>query len=85
MHEVSASPSGLIWSDAIFLPRVAGDANTAFRRSEPGSFYLPVVVGGRVRLERFTFSDRDGEGLFGNQADLLKLWSARFGFEEGSP
>ena len=85
MHEVSASPSGLIWSDAIFLPRVAGGANTAFRRSEPGSFYLPVVVGGRVRLERFTFSDRDGEGLFGNQADLLELWSARFGFDEGSP
>ena len=85
MHQASASPSGLIWSDAIFLPRVAGNANTAFKRAEPGSFYLPVAVGGRVRLERFTFSDRDGEGLFGNQAELLGLWSARFGFSENSP
>ena len=85
MHQASASPSGLIWSDAIFLPRVAGNANAAFNRSEAGSFYLPVAVGGRVRLERFTFSDRDGEGLFGNQADLLGLWSSRLGLKESRP
>ncbi len=77
MHELSASPSGLIWSDAIYLPRVAGDANIAFRRSDPGSFYLPVVIEGRIRLEQFKFSDRDGEGLFGSQAELLELWTSR--------
>ena len=77
MHELSASPSGLIWSDAIYLPRVAGAANMSFRRSEPGSVYLPVVIEGRIRLEQFKFSDQDGEGLFGSQAELLDLWASR--------
>ena len=79
IHELRASPSGLIWSDALYLPRVAGGANMAFRRSAPGSVYLPVVIEGRIRLEQFRFSDRDGEGLFGSQAELLDLWISRFG------
>lgn len=85
VHRLSSSSSGLIWLDALLVPRalngaglvVKDDAGTSQRSGD--EFYLPVARDSTPRLERFRFSDPVGPGLFGLRDELLEDWQQRLG------
>jgi hypothetical protein len=83
VHRVGSAPLGLIWLQAVFVPkpltasRIVYDTDDA---SASGSrFFLPVARDGLVRLEPLRFDDPASQGLFGKREDLLVEWSRRLG------
>ena len=76
VHQVSITVDGLLWRNAVLVPRVPGNANLLPESS--GSFLLPTVTDSEVVIARFAFRDTSGPGLFGNQLELLQRWQERF-------
>jgi len=86
IHRASSAAAGLIWLDAVFIPRpvasarmVFGDANTSAAAPLGDRVYLPVARDGFVQLSEHDFDASRGPALFGNKDELLNEWRDRIG------
>jgi WD40 repeat protein len=82
VHRVSSSMSGLIWMDALFVPRPLNGAGIVHGNGSPDSgaghrMYLPVARNDYIELLELSLSGSTSTGLFGNKDDLLKDWRDR--------
>jgi WD40 repeat protein len=91
VHRAGVSAHGLIWLEAMLIPKpligagiVFGDTQVLAQR-DGSEFYLPVARGGLAHLLHFRFDDATGAGLFGNREELLDLWRHRLGASVGGP
>ena len=87
VHRVGASSTGLMWLDALFVPKPLAGSRIVFggatqRGREAASiFYLPVSRDGIAQLSEFHFSDSNGAGLFGNREQLIADWRRRLAYD----
>ena len=86
IHRASSAAAGLIWLDAVFIPRpvasarmVFGDANSNAAAPLGDRVYLPVAGDGFVQLSEHDFNASRGPALFGNKDELLEEWRDRIG------
>ncbi len=85
VHRLSSSAHGLLWLDALLVPRALNGAGIVIKEGTGTSnragdeFYLPVARDSAPRMERFRFSDPVGPGLIGLQDALLADWRGRLG------
>ena len=86
-HRAGSSGSGLIWLDAILVPKALANARMVF--GDPGvdeaaalgnRFYLPMAADGYPRLAELSFSASHAQGLFGNKDQLFDEWRRRLAF-----
>ena len=87
VHLASSSGAGLVWLDAILVPKALAGARMVFGDPETDQgaalgnrFYLPVAADGYPRLAGLSFSAAHAQGLFGNRAQLLDKWQHRLAF-----
>ncbi len=80
VHRLSSTADGLLWRDALLVPRIAGNAPPLAVRGD--SFVLPTVYDGEFELTSFRYSGRRDSGLFGNRDELLAEWRARFSLDD---
>jgi WD40 repeat protein len=87
VHLASSSGAGLVWLDAILVPKALAGARMVFGDPETDQgaalgnrFYLPVAADGYPRLAGLSFSAAHAQGLFGNRAQLLDKWQRRLAF-----
>ena len=87
VHLASSSSVGIVWLDAILVPKalagsriVFGDAQQDEAAALGNRFYLPVAGNGYPRLAELSFTSSEVPGLFGKRADLLDEWSRRLAF-----
>ena len=87
VHLASSSGTGLVWLDAILVPKALAGARMVFGDPEidqgaalGNRFYLPVAADGYPRLAELSFSASHAQGLFGNKALLLDDWQSRLAF-----
>lgn len=80
VHRLSTTADGLLWRDALLVPRIAG--NAAPLAAHGDSFILPTVFDGEFELTNFRYSGAQGSGLFGNREELLAEWRSRFSLED---
>jgi len=83
VHRVGSAPLGLIWLQAVFVPKpLAGSGivyDTGDASASGGTFYLPVARDGFFKLDPQRFDDSTSQGLFGKRQDLLAEWRRRLG------
>ncbi len=86
VHRASSAASGLIWLDAVLVPRPAQGSRMVFGESDARStnplgnrVSIPVGADGFVQLIERNFDASDGEALFGNKNELLEEWRLRLG------
>ena len=81
VHRVGSSPSGLIWLDAVYVPRPLADTRIVFDANARSgkTFYLPVARDGLITLAAQRFDDTESQGLFGERQELLAEWRHRLG------
>jgi WD40 repeat protein len=84
VHRASSSAQGLIWLDAILIPKALDGARMVFGDPEldeaaalGNRFYLPVAADGYPRLAELDFTAAHVQGLFGNKDELLQEWRRR--------
>ncbi len=84
VHRASSSGTGLVWLDAILVPKALASARMVFgdprvdQSAALGNhFYLPVAADGYPRLAELNFSAAHAHGLFGNKEQLLEEWQRR--------
>ena len=82
VHRASLSTNGLIWTDAVFIPRTLNGAGIVRGDGTPESraahrMYLPVAKNAYVEIIELGFRGTSSTGLFGNKDELLKEWSDR--------
>jgi len=82
VHRASLSTHGLIWTDALFIPRTLNGAGIIRGDGTPASrvthrMYLPVARNGYVEIIELGFGGSSSTGLFGNKEELLKEWRER--------
>lgn len=82
VHRVSSSVSGLVWMDALFVPRPLNGArivhgNGTLQSKAGHRMYLPVAKSGFVELVELNFAGSMTTGLFGNKNTLLQEWRNR--------
>lgn len=85
VHRASSSNSGLLWVDALFVPRalrgagiVYGNGSAQFNTGH--RIYLPVAGNAFVELAELNFAKSAASveiGLFGNRQELLQDWRSR--------
>ncbi len=83
IHRASSSANGLIWLDAILVPRpVHGGSIVANAATSAGNeIWLPVVRAGSVTLAQLRFDSSETPALFGNRDELIEEWRTRLGLE----
>lgn len=86
-HRASSSGTGLVWLDAILVPKALANARMVFGDPEVDQgaalgnrFYLPVAADGYPRLAELSLSASHAQGLFGNKDQLLEEWRRRLAF-----
>ncbi len=82
VHRASLSTYGLVWSDALFVPRTLNGAGIVRGDGTPGSsvahrMYLPVAKNGYVEIFELAFGGSSSTGLFGNKDELFAEWRER--------
>jgi len=82
VHRASLSTNGLIWSDALFVPRTLSGAGLVRGDGTPESLvshrmYLPIARNSYIEIVELGFRGTTSTGLFGNKDELLKDWRAR--------
>jgi hypothetical protein len=82
VHRASSSISGLIWMDALFVPRIMQGARIVHGNGTTESdggyqMYLPVARNAYVDLVELGYGATTSTGLFGNKDDLLQEWRDR--------
>jgi hypothetical protein len=82
VHRANSSISGLIWVDALFVPRPLRGVGIVHGNglSSPGAtrkMYLPVTRNGYIELAELSINGFATAGLFGNKEDLLREWRDR--------
>jgi WD40 repeat protein len=87
VHRASSSDSGLLWLDAILVPKALANARMVFGDPEldeaaalGNRFFLPVAADGYPRLAELSFALTDGPGLFGSKDSLLEEWQRKLAF-----
>jgi hypothetical protein len=87
VHLASSSTVGIVWLDAILVPKalagsriVFGDAEQDEAAALGNRFFLPVAGNGYPRLAELSFTSSDMPGLFGTREELLDEWSRRLAF-----
>ncbi|MEO1202607.1 MAG: proprotein convertase P-domain-containing protein, partial [Pseudomonadota bacterium] len=78
-HRVGSSTTGLIWLQAILVPRPLANARIVYDAATPSgqTLYLPIAGDGLVTLAPQRFDDGESQGLFGKRQDLLAEWGRR--------
>ncbi|HNP36716.1 MAG TPA: AAA-like domain-containing protein [Woeseiaceae bacterium] len=83
VHRLGSSANGLLWLDAMFVPRPLHGAKIVFgelgQQTNGNDFYLPVARDNGAQLRHFKFDDDQGAGLFGSHESLLRTWQQRLG------
>jgi len=82
VHRASLSTQGLIWTDALFVPRTLSGAGIVRGDGTPESrvahrMYLPIARNGYIEIVELGFGRSSSAGLFGNKDELLKEWRER--------
>jgi hypothetical protein len=82
VHRANSSISGLIWVDALFVPRPLRGVGIVHGNglSSAGAarkMYLPVTRNGYIELAELSINGFATAGLFGNKEDLLREWRER--------
>ena len=87
VHLATSSGAGLIWLDAVLVPKALANARMVFGDPQVDQaaalgnrFYLPVAADGYPRLAELNFSAAHAQGLFGNKDKLLDEWQRRLAF-----
>ena len=82
VHRASLSTNGLIWTDALFVPRplngagiVYGDGATDSRAGH--RLFLPTPKNGYIEIVELNFGGSSSTGLFGGREELLEEWRDR--------
>jgi len=87
VHRSSSSANGLIWLDAILVPKALANSRMVF--GDPAvdeaaalgnRFYLPVAADGFPRLAEMSFTASQWPGLFGDKDELLRDWQRKLAF-----
>jgi hypothetical protein len=90
VHRASAATNGLVWLDAMLVPKPLTGARIVFGdpAASPAAagdaFYLPVAQDGDALLPRFSFTGGTGPGLFGNPEELAAHWQSRLARTPGA-
>jgi WD40 repeat protein len=81
IHRASSSVTGLIWLDAILIPKALSNTRMVFGDPEldeaaalGNRVFLPVAGDGYARLAELSFTASRGPGLFGNKDQLIDEW-----------
>ena len=82
VHRSSLSTSGLIWMDALFVPRTLNGAGIVRGNSTPESrvahrMYLPVAKNGYIEIIELGFGGSSSAALFGSKEELFDEWRGR--------
>jgi WD40 repeat protein len=82
VHRASLSTNGLIWTDALFVPRTLSGAGIVRGDGTPGSrvsqrMYLPIARNSYIEIAELGFGGTAATGLFGNKDELLNEWRER--------
>ena len=82
VHRASLSTHGLIWTDALFVPRTLNGAGIVLGDGTPKSrvarrMYLPIAKSGYIEIVELGFGGSSSTGLFGNKDELLDEWRGR--------
>jgi WD40 repeat protein len=90
VHRASSASTGIIWLDAMLVPKglnsaqmVFGDAATDEAAVLGNRVFLPVADDDFIRLAELNFTDLKGPGLFGSKDALIEEWNRKFG--RGAP
>jgi hypothetical protein len=82
VHRASLSTNGLVWNDAVFIPRtlngagiVRGDGSAESRAAH--RMYLPVAKNGYIEIIELGFGGSSSAGLFGSKDELFDEWRDR--------
>ncbi len=82
VHRVNSSSMGLVWMDALFVPRplkgaglVHGDGKSPATAGH--KMFMPVARNAYFELAEIDFSASSTAGLFGNRDKLLQEWRTR--------
>ena len=88
VHRASVSANGLVWLDALLIPKPLNGARIVFGNAsaapDADEFYLPVARGGAAQLVHFAFASAGGPGLFGNKDELAAYWQERLARSAGT-
>lgn len=82
VHRASLTTNGLIWTDALFVPRTLNGAGIVRGDGTPGSrasqrMYLPISRNSYIEIVELGFGATAAPGLFGNKDELLREWRER--------
>jgi len=82
VHRASLSIQGLIWTDALFVPRTLNGAgivrgNGTAESRAAHRMYLPIARNGYVEIVELAFGGSSSTGLFGNKDELHEEWRGR--------
>ncbi|MDH5622140.1 MAG: hypothetical protein OEY74_08670, partial [Gammaproteobacteria bacterium] len=82
IHLASSSVSGLIWMDALFVPRTLHGAGIVHGNGSPNSLrrsavYLPVAKNGYLDIIELEFGGSSSAGLFGKRSERFQEWNNR--------
>lgn len=82
VHRASLSRSGLIWTDALFVPRalngsgiVRGNGSIEFQSGQ--QMFLPVARNGFIEFVELGFESSTAAAVFGSKDELLAEWRNR--------
>ena len=82
VHRANSSEGGLVWMDALFVPRplkgatiVHGDGKSP--ETAGHKMFMPVARNGYFELMELDFSASSAAGLFGSKEELLTEWRNR--------
>ncbi len=86
MHRASSAATGIVWTDAVFVPPaidgtrlVFGDPASPGFSSVGNRVYLPVAGQDAVELQEVRFDSSAATALLGNKDELIVEWQERFG------
>ena len=82
IHRAGSSISGLVWMDAIRVPRMLNGAGLVHGNGTAGppvgnGMYMPVARNGFAELIELGFDKSAATGLFGSKDELLQEWRGR--------
>ena len=82
VHRVSMSISGLIWNDALFVPKSLNGAGIVRGDGTPESqvgrrMFLPAAGNGFIDFVELSFGGSSVTGIFGSRDELLAEWRRR--------
>jgi WD40 repeat protein len=82
VHRASLSTSGLIWTDALFVPRALNGAGIVYGDGASDSqigqrLFLPTSKNGYIAIVELNFDGSSSTKLFGSRDELLEEWRGR--------